>query len=416
MTTLVTVTAANHPRTSPRPRVPWSTVLPLAVVAAYGSGFWLIVIRGAVGAIERTQAPFTTWLEESTLLLPLYVFAVLAALTLALRWLGEAPLRARAVTVALLLVALAVTLAATVVQAISAVYDYRLQTTQVTNMAAHMPDCHAQCLADQQHLGLLLQVHALGLGIPVMLVSNLALLGLVVALRGGRLDVAAQRRVTLRLPAFARAGRPRGIGIALHEQDDAQAGGRLGYPDVLLVAGLLAAASVHATVIPEHLTEWPAAGVFFILLTIAELDAALLVLVRLRSAAFLATVFVSAGPILLWLYSRTSGLPFGPEAGVPEPVGLPDVAASLLEASTLAVAFVMLRPRRRRRRHRPAQHLRALTLVGVIAVAVVGVAGGLGLFADNGGMHAGQHIHHHVVTADIDQGVGGSPVRLSEPT
>ena len=43
---------------------------------------------GRVGAIERTERPFADWLRESTLCLPVFVFAVLAALTLALHWFG----------------------------------------------------------------------------------------------------------------------------------------------------------------------------------------------------------------------------------------------------------------------------------------------------------------------------------------
>gem|GEM_PF-4959715 len=65
--------------------VPWLTALPLAAVMAYAEGFWMVSLRGAVGAIERTQQPFATWLRESTLALPLFTLAVLGALTLAAR-------------------------------------------------------------------------------------------------------------------------------------------------------------------------------------------------------------------------------------------------------------------------------------------------------------------------------------------
>jgi hypothetical protein len=375
MTALVTATPAGHPGTSPYPRAPWSTVLPLAVVAAYGSGFWLIVIRGAVGAIERTQAPFTTWLEESTLLLPLYVFAVIAALTLALRWLGPGPLCGLAVAVTHLLVALTVTLAATVVQAVSAVYDYRLQTTQVANMAAHMPDCDARCVADQQHSGLLLQVHALGLGALVMLVSNLVLLAFVVGLRGGRLDLASSKR------------RP-----------DRQAGrvARFGNADLFLLATLLGAAAIHATVIRGQLAQWPSGGIAVLLLMIAEVDAVLLFLLRLRFVHFLVAAAVSACPLLTWLYAHTAGLPFGPHAGVAQPVGLTDTSAALLEAATLVVAVAALR-RRRPPRPANAQQPAGLALAGVVAVSVIGVAVGVGAL---GGVSAlPQHpSHHHHVT------------------
>jgi hypothetical protein len=365
-TTLIGAGAVLPCTTTERPRVPWGTVLPLAVVAGFGSGFWLVAMRGAVGAIERTSGPFVTWLQESTLLLPLYVLAVLAAVTLALRWFGPSPLRPRAVAVTLLLVVVASTLVAIGVQAASAVYDYQLQAAHLEVMASH-GGCDAECLAAREESTLLLQVRALGLGGLVMLVSNLVVLSLVVAFRGGRLNITSPRHHPTRRPTV----------------------------EVLLMVGLLGAAAIHATVIGEHFAEWPAAGVFFVLLTLAQLTAAGLVLVRLRSPAILATMVVSAGPLLLWLYSRSVGLPFGPEAGTPEHIGLADLAALLLEAATLALAFALLRWRQRPPRA-TAQHLRALAVVAMFATTVAGVAGGLGVI-DGGEQHAQSgHPHHNL--------------------
>ena len=64
--------------TPARPAVPWLTVIPLAAMMAYADGFWMVSLRGAVGAIERTQEPFASWLRESTVLLPAFVLAVRA--------------------------------------------------------------------------------------------------------------------------------------------------------------------------------------------------------------------------------------------------------------------------------------------------------------------------------------------------
>ena len=73
--------------------------------------------------------------------------------------------------------------------------------------------------------------------------------------------------------------------------------------------------------VPEHLGEWPAAGGFFVVLTLAEVAAAALVVTRRRWALPMALA-VSVGPLLLWLWSRTLGMPFGPDPWVPEAVGL----------------------------------------------------------------------------------------------
>ena len=348
-------------------RIPWSTVLPLAVVAAFGSGFWLIVIRGAVGSIERTESPFVTWLQESTLLVPLYVFAVLAALTLARRWFGAGPYRTGPVATTLLLVTLAVTLAASVVQAVSAVYDYRLQSLHVLHMASHELSCGAQCIADRQHDGLVLQVQALGLGSVVMLVSNLVLLTLVVTLRGGRLDIVSTRH---------HPGRVR----------------RFNSTQLFLVTGLLGAAAIHAASIGGRLAQWPAAGIALLLLTIIELDAALLFLLRLRRVQYLAAATISAVPLLVWLFAHTVGLPFGPDAGVAAQIGLTETAAATLEAVVLVVALVALRSRDTRGPG-TAQHPARLAIAGVVALSVIATAVGSGAM---GSTPPNPHHGHHV--------------------
>jgi hypothetical protein len=330
--------------------VPWGTVLPLAVVAALGSTFWVVAVRGAVGAIERTSDPFPAWLRESTLLLPLYVFAVLGALTLALRWFGRSGRRTRSTTATFLLVVAAVSIVGAVVLTANAVYDYQLQATHLAAMNATHGPCSAECVTSQLHDGYVLQVRAVVFGSLMILASNLVLLGLLVGLRGGRLELASSRREPARV-------------------------GRFDNVELFLVTGLLGAAVIHATAVPEQLSRWPAAGIALLLLTVAEADAALLFLLRLRSAQFVATAVVSAGPLLVWLYSRTAGLPFGPAAGSPEPVGLTDAAVAVLEVATLAVAVVALTSRRPVRPSR-SQHSARLALAGVVAATAVGLAGG----------------------------------------
>ena len=88
-----------------RRRVPWLTVLPFAAAMAYADGFWMVALRSAVGSIQRAQEPFTTWLRESTLAMPFYLFAVLGALTLAMRWFGPVLRTTRSVLLTALLIA-----------------------------------------------------------------------------------------------------------------------------------------------------------------------------------------------------------------------------------------------------------------------------------------------------------------------
>jgi hypothetical protein len=338
--------------------VPWRTVLPLAVVLVLANTFWIVSLRGAVGAIERTQTPFLSWVRESALSLPLFVLAVLGGLTLALHWFGPSGHRPRQVALTGLLVACASTLAGVAVLAASTFYDYLLELDQEAMMGAMRQTCSGACLTAQDEATFWLQLRSFGWGTLILLVTNVVLVAWAVAACGGRLRVSTPR------PAGS------------HTPD------RNAQLRALLIAGLVGSAVIHAAVVPEHLTEWSAAGSFFVLLTAAELAVAgwLLLAPRIQAGALLAAAAVSAGPLLLWFWSRTTGLPFGPEPGEPEAIGLADCAACLLEVLTLVLAVVLLR--RVMRAHRTARrgsgssrHAAALALTAVVTVTVVGVAG-----------------------------------------
>jgi len=176
--------------------VPWLTVLPLAVVMAYADGFWLTSLRGAVGSIERTDGPFASWLRESTLVLPVFVLAVLGAFLLAARWCGPVLRKPRSVVAAALLIVAAGTLVGIVEVAASSAYDYHLQSSRLQQMgtmgSTDMGSTDMGSMGSmepQQQASLGLQVRAVTYGSGILLVSNLALVGWVLAMRGGRLDL-----------------------------------------------------------------------------------------------------------------------------------------------------------------------------------------------------------------------------------
>jgi hypothetical protein len=333
--------------------VPWLTVLPLAVVLAFGDGFWVGSLRGAVGAIERTQSPFASWLRESTLSVPLFTLAVLGAITIALHRFGPSGQRPRQVLGTGVLVASSATAVGIAVLATSAFYDYRLQLQQDLMMGTMRQTCTGACLVAQDRAAFWLQMRSVGWGSLILLATNLVLVGWAVAFMGGRLRVSTPR------PAGSRAD------------------GRSAQLSTLLVVGLVGSAVIHVAVVPEHLTEWAAAGSFFVLLTLAELAAAAwLVWGIARPSALFAAAVVSAGPLLLWLWSRTTGLPFGPEPGAPEAVGVADVAACLLEVVTLVLAVALIRGWMSARRADPSStHLPRLALVALVAVTALGLAG-----------------------------------------
>jgi hypothetical protein len=349
-----------------RASVSWSHVLPLAVVLAFANGFWIIALRGAIGAIERTSAPFSTWWHESTLLVPVYVVAVLAAFMLAQRWFGPQPHGFRPVAATITMVTLAATAAGTLLLIASSWFDFRLQRTDLHHMGAFHPGCDPTCAAARVQATLNLEIKGVWIGLLAMLVTDLILVALVVAFRGG--DVVLAKR-------------PRPVGP--RRREDAR---------LVLAAGLLGAAAIHAAVLPEHFDEWLAAGAFFVALTLAEAAAAAAVLAwdrAWRTPGLVAAVVVSAGPLLVWLVSRTVGLPFGPEAFEPESVGVADVLSCLLELTTLTIALALLR------RHRQARAWSrqgvALALTAVLAGTLIGIGGAqlpvVGAFSHLGAHH-----------------------------
>ena len=365
--------------------VPWKTVVSLAAALAYADGYWLISLRGAIGAIERTDHPFASWLRESTMALPVFVFAMLAALTLALHWFGPKVGETSTVVATALVIVVGGTLVGVAALVASAAYDYQLQSAQlhvIQGMASMRGHCDTDCLAREDRDSLALQVRGVLLVSRWILLTNLLLVAWVVAIMGGRLKLSTA---------------PRGQCVLTESEPGPRR--RVQQVRLLLVGALVGSAAIHAAVIPEHLAEWTAAGMFFILLTAGELAVAGLLLARVgQRTALLAATAISAGPLLLWLYSRTAGLPFGPEAGTPESVGVPDILACSLEVGSLIAALALLRSTRWLAGRSPASsHVHGLTVVALVCMTVIGVGGsGLSWFDAFGisASHSATGMHH----------------------
>ena len=371
--------------------VAWASVLPLAAALSYADGFWMTSLRGAVGAIERTQGPFASWLRESTVLLPLFATAVLGAFALAVRLFGPVLRGFRTVLATALLISLAGTAAGMAAVTASAAYDYHLQTEQLRFMDAMGAVCTGSCRAAEQQLTFDVQLRAVGYAAALLLVTNVVLVLWMLAMRGGRLRVSRFR------PAAVPVGSG---GEAVPVEDTVLADGpcdRTRELGTLLAITLLAGAVVHTAVVPGQRAEWPLAGVFFMLLSATQAIVAYRVLVERSARSVVAAVLVTAGPLALWALSRTSGLPFGPHSGHARPLGLTDGVAALLELATVLCALALARAARSSA-PRPAAgpHVRALVLTAVIAAAIIAVAGTqLSLFGDfaSAGYHAVTHVH-----------------------
>jgi hypothetical protein len=115
---------------------------------------------------------------------------------------------------------------------------------------------------------------------------------------------------------------------------------------ILLVVGLsLAAGVIHAKALFDHATHYWLFGVFFGVLTYAQVLWGLLVYRRPNDTRRLMPAAVGSLAVIgIWLVSRSVGLPIGPWAGRPEPFGVADIAASMDELVLAAVTIAMVRP------------------------------------------------------------------------
>lgn len=107
---------------------------------------------------------------------------------------------------------------------------------------------------------------------------------------------------------------------------------------------------IHYAVVPEHRSEWVWYAVFFTLLGAFQLIWAAAAWSVRRRWLFLLGILANAAAIALWIISRTAGLPFGPDAGEPEPAGFIDILCVLAEAVALPAAAAALWDSIRRRR------------------------------------------------------------------
>ena len=202
-----------------------------------------------------------------------------------------------------------------------------------------------------------------------LLLTNLVLVGWMIAVRGRSARASARRGGSKSTPTAHRS-RP----APAHSLR------------VLLVAGLLGSAVIHAAVVPSTSTEWPAAGVFFVLLarrgTRGRRPRFMASRHRVGSLWWSAAV-VSARPLaVVAAPPALLGLPFGPAIRAqPEAVGLPDIICCVVGNRHPACCSPLL-PRAAswlRGRWPASAHLRGLAVAAVITVTAIGLAGSMGL-------------------------------------
>lgn len=136
---------------------------------------------------------------------------------------------------------------------------------------------------------------------------------------------------------------------------------------------------VHLAVAPDHFEEYVVFGLFFTLSGLAQLGAAVVVLLRPSRRLLVVTAAATTAFVLLWLVSRTLGLPLGPEPWRPEAIGVPDVLCEALEVASVPILLTLAVRGPRVRRRRPVRTPLAAAPVVLVAVVVTFAGAGAGL-------------------------------------
>ena len=132
------------------------------------------------------------------------------------------------------------------------------------------------------------------------------------------------------------------------------------------------AAAIHFAVTDRHFDEWWGFGLFFLASGWVQLLWATAT-VRIRSRRLVALGLAgNTVAILLWLVTRTVGLPFGPQPGEAEALGWADAIATAFElVAALCCLVLLVRPFALSRRIPPlllGAGTAALTVLALLAV------------------------------------------------
>ena len=109
-----------------------------------------------------------------------------------------------------------------------------------------------------------------------------------------------------------------------------------------LCAISLIAGAIHAVAAPGHFGEHWLHGSVLLAIAVAQLGWGAWAYAAPSRATFRTGIGLAGGVAVLWLVSRTVGLPVGPDTWQPEAAGVADVAATALEAliALMCAAFL----------------------------------------------------------------------------
>lgn len=193
---------------------------------------------------------------------------------------------------------------------------------------------------------------------------------------------------------------------------------RVAWPIPAVYAALavtsLATAGIHFAVMGEHFREHVAFGVFFSLVAWFQALWAIGVVAAPTRPMLAIGLVVNAAVVVIWIVSRTAGLPIGPEPGTAEPAAFLDVLSSVLEVGIVVVtATLLVRGRPTGSRGGSRNGLLAVGGLALVLVLLTTVA-----VASEDDEHAagaeGHAEHAHAEHAEEAQGPGITHVDLGD--
>lgn len=151
---------------------------------------------------------------------------------------------------------------------------------------------------------------------------------------------------------------------------------------------------IHLAVTPTHWRDWVLSGLFFAVFALFQLVWAFFAWSRPTVLVLAAGIAVNVGLVALWVTAHTTGAPFGPHAGQPEPTEPAGISVQLLQCYVImGAAWAWFRGYRA---EEVSGFNRAVVLLGANTVMLGAVA--VGLSASFSG-----HQHHQH---------GGGPVQM----
>src|SRR5215510_4466730 len=139
-----------------------------------------------------------------------------------------------------------------------------------------------------------------------------------------------------------------------------------------LAALSVGAAAIHFAVTFAHFNEYLFYGVFFLIIAWAQMIWAAVAVWRLPRWWLWLGIAGNAIILAVYLASRTTGLPFGPDKGHPEPFGALDVVSAVLEFALIAgCAALLWRPSLTERPVRRRTGLAAIASMAAIPAGVI---------------------------------------------